>query len=764
MGVELAASLTERTGGVRALLTGEPDRDVDAFVLRMPRGYFLSVVPARAARHFRTIAPFLTTNEVRTAAAPGDRPGTYELLVVTNDRPALLSSVAGALAVGGISILSAQVFTTSDHVAVDLFDVEGVFEAEITEARWRSFRTTLRRVIEGATSIDRKVEEMRRHYPAPSIHTPVTVRVDHDASDFSTVLEIGAPDRMGLLYDITDVLSRAEIDVHLAKVATFDGRVVDAFYVRDELGGSSPNRTGSPTWRRGCGSDWADGVATSPVRCGDRCTQAPPHESPTSRCVSTRASWPTAPGGSGAMRSARTELMARILIVGGGYIGMYAARRLERRLPASDHVLTLVNPENFMLYQPFLPEVASGLIDPRAVVVPLRRVLRRTELVVGEVRTIDLDARRASVRLAGGDDRELDYDVVILGAGSWSRTLPIPGLAEHGVGFKDLAEAIWLRNRVLSQLDRAAELADGEAKRAALTFVFVGAGFAGIEALGELEDLARVATRTIPALDRSDQRWVMVEAAPRILPELEPNLASYAAERLRGRDIDIRTATRLERVEDGIVHLSDGEAFAAETLVWTAGVRAAPLAAGSGFPVDARGRVRVDRALRVTGWRGSGRPATSRPCPTSTRVRERRRPPRNTPCVRPACSPTTSQPRCRAAGSARSATRTRACSAPSATTVASPTRSACECGASQRGSCTGPTTCCTCRRSRGRRASRWTGRSRCCSRATSRNSAHSSTRAMRSGVRRATTVRAAGPLTHPPYSASYLNEMFTRDR
>ena len=304
------------------------------------------------------------------------------------------------------------------------------------------------------------------------------------------------------------------------------------------------------------------------------------------------------------MRSARTELMARILIVGGGYIGMYTARRLERRLPASDHVLTLVNPENFMLYQPFLPEVASGLIDPRAVVVPLRRVLRRTELVVGEVRTIDLDARRASVRLAGGDDRELDYDVVILGAGSWSRTLPIPGLAEHGVGFKDLAEAIWLRNRVLSQLDRAAELADGEAKRAALTFVFVGAGFAGIEALGELEDLARVATRTIPALDRSDQRWVMVEAAPRILPELEPNLASYAAERLRGRDIDIRTATRLERIEDGIVHLSDGDAFAAETLVWTAGVRAAPLAAGSGFPVDARGRVRVDRALRVHGMEG----------------------------------------------------------------------------------------------------------------------------------------------------------------
>jgi len=192
-----------------------------------------------------------------------------------------------------------------------------------------------------------------------------------------------------------------------------------------------------------------------------------------------------------------------------------------------------------------------------------------------------------------------------VGAGSWSRTLAIPGLAEHGVGFKDLAEAIWLRNRVLSQLDRAAELADDAAKRAALTFVFVGAGFAGIEALGELEDLARTATVSIPTLERSDQRWVMVEAAPRILPELEPDLAAYAADRLRERAIEIRTATRLERIEDGVVHLSDGESFAAETLVWTAGVRASPLAAGSGLPVDDRGRIRVDRALRVVGVDGA---------------------------------------------------------------------------------------------------------------------------------------------------------------
>jgi NADH dehydrogenase len=150
-------------------------------------------------------------------------------------------------------------------------------------------------------------------------------------------------------------------------------------------------------------------------------------------------------------------------------------------------------------------------------------------------------------------------------------------------------------------LDRAAEITDAGARRAALTFVFVGAGFAGIEALGELEDLARVATRTIPSLARTDQRWVMVEAGPQILPELEPDLASYAAERLRGRGIEIRTSTRLDRIEDGVVHLSGGEAFAAETLVWTAGVRAAPLAVASGFPVDEQGRVVVDRTLRVEG-------------------------------------------------------------------------------------------------------------------------------------------------------------------
>jgi len=289
----------------------------------------------------------------------------------------------------------------------------------------------------------------------------------------------------------------------------------------------------------------------------------------------------------------------RILIVGGGYIGLYTAYRLERRLRGSSHTLTIVNPENYMQYQPFLPEVASGTIDPRAVVVPLRRVLRRTRVVVGEVERIDHARRAAHVLLPSGERRELAYDIVVLGAGSRSRVLPVPGLAEHAVGFKTVAEAIWLRNRVLSQLDLAAETDDVEARHGALTFVFVGAGFAGIEALGELEDLARGAIRRYPELNGMRTTWLMVEATPRILPEVGGDLADYAKRVLESRGIEFAMDTRLEAIEDGIVRLSDGRAILADTVVWTAGVKAAPLASDSGLPVDDRGRIKVDATLRV---------------------------------------------------------------------------------------------------------------------------------------------------------------------
>ncbi len=236
MGEELAAILAERTERVRDLLSGEPEGEVDRFVLRMPRGYFLAIDPARAAAHARLIATPVGGHEVRTAATEGARPGTYEVVVVAGDRPGLLSWIAGALAIEGVSILSAHAFTTDDGVALDLFEVQGAFDPEISERRWRAFRTTLRRTIEGSISLEHRVDEKRRHYPGPRLSTPVTVREHNDVSEYSTVIEVGAPDRIGVLFDITRTFADLHLDVNLAKVATFDGRVVDAFYLRDALG------------------------------------------------------------------------------------------------------------------------------------------------------------------------------------------------------------------------------------------------------------------------------------------------------------------------------------------------------------------------------------------------------------------------------------------------------------------------------------------------------------------------------------------------
>jgi NADH:ubiquinone reductase (H+-translocating) len=292
----------------------------------------------------------------------------------------------------------------------------------------------------------------------------------------------------------------------------------------------------------------------------------------------------------------------RILVIGAGFAGLYAAMEL-RRATAAGHRVTVVNDENFMQYQPFLPEVASGTIDPRAVVVPLRRVLRHCEVLIGEVRGVEHDQRRALVRFADGHEERIGYDVLVLTVGSRSRVLPLPGLAEHGVGFKTVQEAIFLRNHVLSRLDVAAEAEDPERRRAALTFVFVGAGYAGVEALGELEDLARDAIRNYPMLAPGEMRWLLVEAMGKILPELGEDLAGYAMEQLRGRSIEIVLNTRLDSAEKGVIRLSDGREFAADTLVWTAGVKPSPLARASGLPVDEAGRVIVDETLRVQGVR-----------------------------------------------------------------------------------------------------------------------------------------------------------------
>ncbi len=288
------------------------------------------------------------------------------------------------------------------------------------------------------------------------------------------------------------------------------------------------------------------------------------------------------------------EARGGTLVVGGGFAGAYVARLLKKR------GATIVSPENFMLYTPMLPEAASGTLEPRHVVVPLRVMCPHAELLLGRAIALDLDHDRVQVETEE-DLVNVHFRNVVVAIGAVSRTLPIPGLAEHGLGFKTLADAIYLRNHVLRRLEAAVAAATDAYRLRELTFVFVGAGYAGVEALGELSDLVRDALRHYPDLRTAEQRWVLVDAAPKILPEIPRRLGEYAAERLARRGVEIHVNTTLESVEPHAALLSDGTRILTSTLVWTAGVTANPQLRHFGLPLDERGRVRVDETLRVEG-------------------------------------------------------------------------------------------------------------------------------------------------------------------
>ena len=293
-----------------------------------------------------------------------------------------------------------------------------------------------------------------------------------------------------------------------------------------------------------------------------------------------------------------------ILIVGGGYIGMYTARRLERLLRRGEATVTVVDPRGYMTYQPFLAEAAGGSVEPRHVIAPLPRVLRRTRVLTGKIVSIDHASRQAVFSPVSGPERPLHYDVLVMAAGSVSRVPPIEGLAEYGAGFKTVSEAVHLRNQVLGQLAVAASADDPALRAAALTFVVIGGGFAGVEALAELQGLADEAVRFHPALDRAELRWVLVEATGRILPELDERLGQWTLRALRRRGVDVRLRTRLASAAHGTVLLDDGTELAAGTLVWAAGVRPSPLGASAGLPADETGRIQVGANLAVTGIPG----------------------------------------------------------------------------------------------------------------------------------------------------------------
>jgi NADH:ubiquinone reductase (H+-translocating) len=281
------------------------------------------------------------------------------------------------------------------------------------------------------------------------------------------------------------------------------------------------------------------------------------------------------------------------LIAGGGYAGSTVARLLGRR------GATIVSPENYMLFTPLLPEAASGTLEPRHVVVPLRVMCRDAELVVGRVTGVDYAVKHVAVDAIDGPV-EIEYEHLVLALGSVSRVLPVPGLAEHGRGFRDLADAIALRNHILRQLEAADAAADHAERARHLAFVFVGAGYAGVEALAELADLVRDALRYYPGLRGEPQRWVLVDAAPKILPEIPTKLGEYAARQLARRGVEMHVSTRLEAADEHGVLLSDGTRIETGTLVWTAGVRPSPSLVDLDLPLDERGRVVVDEYFRVS--------------------------------------------------------------------------------------------------------------------------------------------------------------------
>ncbi|MGN6166713.1 MAG: NAD(P)/FAD-dependent oxidoreductase, partial [Solirubrobacteraceae bacterium] len=293
--------------------------------------------------------------------------------------------------------------------------------------------------------------------------------------------------------------------------------------------------------------------------------------------------------------SIRRRARGGVLVVGGGFGGASVARLVGKR------GATIVSGQNSMLFSPMLPEVAAGIIEVRNAMAPLAMVCPHAEVIAGRVTGLALGRNLAEVKTDGGLRISIDYDHVVVGVGAVPRTFPIPGLIEHAVGCTTVLDALSLRNQLLRLLAAAAIELDPERRARHLTFVFVGGGFAGVEALFELRDLAHDALRYHPTLRGVPQRWVLIDAASTILGEIPSKLGQYVRDLLVQRGVDLRLGTRLEKVVNGRVTLSDGTEIDAGLLVWTAGVKANPIVARFGLPLDNTGRVRVGPTLQVEG-------------------------------------------------------------------------------------------------------------------------------------------------------------------
>jgi NADH dehydrogenase len=290
----------------------------------------------------------------------------------------------------------------------------------------------------------------------------------------------------------------------------------------------------------------------------------------------------------------------KILIVGGGYAGFYTAWKLEKQLRKGEAEVTVVDPLPYMTYQPFLPEVAAGSIEPRHAVVAHRRHLNKTDVVTAKVTYIDHANKTATIQPPVGEKYEFKYDVVVVTAGAVSRTFPIPGVADQAIGLKTIEEAVAIRDKVLTNFDKASVLPAGPERDRLLTFVVVGGGFAGIEIFAELRSLASGLLKNYPQIRFEDTRFHLIEAMGRIMPEVSLKTSHWVIKNLAQRGAEIHLDTQLSSAVDGVVELSTGEKFETDLIVWTAGVMANPtIVRNTDLPIEERGRLKVRADLRV---------------------------------------------------------------------------------------------------------------------------------------------------------------------
>ncbi|QNO36868.1 NAD(P)/FAD-dependent oxidoreductase [Protaetiibacter sp. SSC-01] len=297
--------------------------------------------------------------------------------------------------------------------------------------------------------------------------------------------------------------------------------------------------------------------------------------------------------------------MRKILIVGGGYAGFYTAKKLQKHLRRGEAEVTIVDPLPYMTYQPFLPEVAAGSIEPRHAVVAHRRHLKKTKVITAKVTKIDHASKTAELTPAVGEPWTVDYDTIVVTAGAVSRTFPIPGVADEAIGLKTIEEAASIRDRLTDNFAKASNLPAGPERDRLLTVTVVGGGFAGIEVFGELRSLASSLVGAYDTLTFDDTHFHLIEAMGRIMPEVSLPTSHWVLRELDSRGAQVHLDTQLVSAVDGKIELSTGETFESDLIVWTAGVMANPVVRGTDLPLEERGRIRAQADLRVIDENGN---------------------------------------------------------------------------------------------------------------------------------------------------------------